>query len=292
MKRANVLRAILVVAGTLATTAPAAAQASVGADLGLFSSYVWRGLSFTNKPVAEPAVWVSFPAGSASVTIGGWANIDLGKYDDPVDDLSESGGLSAFNFAEFDPYAEVGYTVGKATLTGGITGYFYPNDLTDESNGGLNSDFNTWELYGKAEFDVPLAPSLSIYYDFDKIDGAYIEGGLAHSVPLNEKLSLDLGAVAGLSAGQDADLDENGDPQAEFFNFLENGFTHLDLSAGLPLTAGVFSITPQLHLIVGGDEFTKISSPSDLDTDAKVWGGVSISWSKELGEAPAEESAE
>jgi hypothetical protein len=36
-------------------------------------------------------------------------------------------------------------------------------------------------VYGKAEFDVPLAPSLSIYYDIDKIDGGYIEAGLAHS---------------------------------------------------------------------------------------------------------------
>jgi hypothetical protein len=51
-------------------------------------------------------------------------------------------------------------------------------------------------------------------------------------------------------------------------------------------------ITPQLHLVIGGDELTKITSPSDLDSDAKLWGGVSISWSKEIGEAPAEESAE
>jgi hypothetical protein len=58
------------------------------------------------------------------------------------------------------------------------------------------------------------------------------------------------------------------------------------------VTAGVFSITPQLHLVIGGAEFAKITSPSDLDSDAKLWGGVSISWSKELGEAPAEESAE
>lgn len=64
---------------------------------------------------------MSFPAGNASITAGGWANIDIGKYDDPVDDISQSGGLSAFNFAEFNPYAEASFAAGKATLTGGIT---------------------------------------------------------------------------------------------------------------------------------------------------------------------------
>ena len=133
------------------------AQTEIGAQLDLFSSYVWRGVTLTNKPVLQPDVWVSFPAGNASITAGGWANIDIGKYDDPDDDISESGGLSAFNFAEFNPYAEVSFGTGKATLTGGIIGYIYPNDTDD----GLNSDFNTWEFYGKVGFDVPLAPEFS-----------------------------------------------------------------------------------------------------------------------------------
>ena len=127
MKRANVLGAALVVVGTVAAAAPVHAQATVGADLGLFSSYVWRGLSLTNKPVAQPDLYVTFPAGKASVTLGGWANIDLGKYDDANNDISESGGTSAFNFAEFDPWAEVSFPVGtKTTLTAGATAYIYP----------------------------------------------------------------------------------------------------------------------------------------------------------------------
>ena len=49
------------------------------------------------------------------MTVGGWANFDLGKYDNLNKDISESGGLSAFNFAEFDPWVEVGFPAGKAT---------------------------------------------------------------------------------------------------------------------------------------------------------------------------------
>lgn len=286
MKRTNVLGAALVVVGTLADAASAQAQATVGADLGLFSSYVWRGLSLTNKPVAQPDLYVTFPAGKASVTLGGWANIDLGQYDNANNDISESGGTSAFNFAEFDPWAEISFPVGeKATLTAGATAYIYPNDL------GLTSDFNTVEIYGKAAFSVPLSPKLAVWYDVDKVKGLYAEGSIAHSVPLGEKNSLSLGALAGFSAGQDADLDANGNPQADFFNFQDNGFTHLDLSAGVPLTAGALSITPAIHLVINGDEFTKITSPTKTH-DVKVWGGATISWSKALGEEPAEESSE
>jgi hypothetical protein len=279
MKRAYVLGAAFV-ACTVATTTPAAAQ-TVGADLALFSSYVWRGLSLTNKPVAEPDVYVTIPAGKASVTLGGWANIDLGKYDDPNNDISESGGTSAFNFAEFDPWAEVSFPVGpKTTLTAGATAYIYPN------NAGLTKDANTVEIYGKAAFDVPLSPKLAVWYDVDKIKGAYFEGSISHTIPASEKVSVVLGALAGLSAGQGQP--DSGD---DSFNFADDGFTHLDLSAGVPLTAGIFSFTPALHVVINGDDFTKITSPTKTK-DVKLWGGVTISWSKDYGPAEAEATTE
>ena len=287
MKRANVLGAALVVAGLVATAVPAAAQ-TVGADLGLFSSYVWRGVTLTNKPVAQPDLYVTFPAGAASITLGGWANIDLGKYDDPDDDISQSGGSSAFNFAEFDPWAEISYSVGKATLTGGVTAYIYPNKDTAPLFA-LTSDFNTVEVYGKMAFDTPLSPKIAAWYDVDKVKGLYAEGSISHSLPLGANNSLDLGALAGFNAGQDADLDENDVPQADFFNFADDGFTHLDLSAGVPLAAGAFSITPVVHFVINGDDATKVTSPSNVDKDVKFWGGVTISWSKSYGAAAEEE---
>jgi uncharacterized protein Gcw-chp len=285
MQRANVVGAALFTTGALIGALPVQAQASLGADLGLFSSYVWRGLSLTNKPVAQPALYLTFPAGSAEVTVGGWANIDLGKYDDLADDISESGGSSAFNFAEFDPYAEVSFPAGKAALTGGVTAYIYPNDDTAPNDFGLlTSDANTVEIYGKVGLDVPLSPELAVYYDVDKIKGAYIEGSISHSLAASEKVSIDLGALAGFSAGQGISDDPD-----ESSNFDDDGFTHLDLSAGVPFTTGAFSITPVLHVVINGDDRTKITSPSNLDKDVKLWGGVSLSWSKALGEAPAEE---
>lgn len=274
MQRVKVGGAAFVLIGALAGASPVRAQAEIGTDLGLFSSYVWRGLSLTNKPVAQPAVWASIPAGKASITFGVWSTLDLGKYDDPVNDISEGGGTSSFNLTEYDPYAEVGFTAGKVTLTGGATAYIYPNDA------GYTKDINTVEIYGKAALDAPLSPGLAIYYDVDKVKGAYFEGSLGYSVAASEKVSVDLGATAGFNAGQGIDA---GDPS---FNFADDGFTHLDLSAGVPLTAGVFSITPVIHLIITGDDATKALSPSNTDAGAKVWGGVSLSWSKALGAEP------
>ena len=282
MTRARFSGAAFVIMGAMASAQSSHAQATFGVDLDLFSSYVWRGVTYTNKPVAQPALYVTFPTGNAEVTVGGWANIDLGRYDDPADDLSESGGTSAFNFAEFDPFAEISFPVGRATLTGGVTAYIYPND-----DPGFTTDINTVEIYGKVGFDTPLSPELSIYYDLDKIKGAYIEGGVSHSVPIGETTTLDLGALAGFSAGQGSPDDPLSDEGA---NFFDDGFTHLDLSAGVPFSAGAVSITPVIHFQINGDDATKITSPTSLDKDIKVWGGVSLSWSNaiEEEEAPAD----
>ena len=274
MLRPKLLGAAVLAVVASASARTARAQATVGADLGLFSGYVWRGVSLTNRPVGQPNVYLAFPAGNASVTVGGWANVDLGRYDDSGD-FSQSGGVSSFNLSEFDPWAEVSVPVGKATLTGGVVGYVFPNDFP-----GATDDFNTWEVYGKVGLGVPLSPKLAVYYDFDKVNGAYIEGSIGHSLPLGSSLSLNLGALGGVSAGQ-AEADAPG----ELNNFFENGFTHLDLSAGVPFSAGIFSITPVIHFLVNGDEITKLTSPGD-ESDAKLWGGLTISWSRALG-APA-----
>ena len=270
MLRSKLLGAAVLAVVAAASARSARAQATVGADLGMFSGYVWRGVSLTNRPVGQPNVYVAFPAGNASVTVGGWANVDLGRYDD-ADDFSQSGGVSSLNLSEFDPWAEVSVPAGKATLTGGVVGYVFPNDF------GATDDFNTWEVYGKVGLGVPLSPKLAVYYDFDKVNGAYIEGSLAHSLPLGSSLSLNLGALGGLSAGQ-----AEAESADEINNFFENGFTHLDLSAGVPFSAGIFSITPVVHFLVNGDEVTKLTSPGEQD-DVKLWGGLTISWARALG---------
>jgi hypothetical protein len=265
MKRAIVLGGLV---AALAVAAPASAQVTVGWDAAVFSSYVWRGLSLTNKPVLQPDLYLTFPVGKASLTAGGWSSIDIGKYSGSSD-ISEGGGTSAFNLTEFDWWAELAIPVGPVTITPGATGYIYPNDA------GFTKASNTVEIYGKISAAGPFNPKLSAYYDVDKVKGLYVEGSVSHGFPIGPK-SLTLGALAGWSHNEQPSSDPS-------FNFSGNGVTHVDLSASLPLSAGSLSITPSVHGVINVDDFTKITKPTALNTGFKVWGGVTISWSKALG---------
>lgn len=267
MKRVFVLAGAL---AAMATATPASAQVTVGWDAAVFSSYVWRGLTLTNKPVLQPDAYVTIPVGPASITAGGWFNIDIGKYDDPNDDISESGGTSAFNVAEFDWWGEISVPAGPATLTGGVTGYRFPN------NAGLTKISNTVEVYGKLALDFPaLNPKVNAYYDVDKVKGLYIEGSISHGFPIGAS-SLTLGALAGWTGGQELGTDAS-------FNFQDNGLTHVDLFASTSFSAGPISIAPSFHGVITNDDLTKITKPTATSTDFKIWGGVTLSWSKAFG---------
>ena len=286
MQRANLVVAALLVTGTLACTTPGHAQVTVGADLGAFSSYVWRGIDFTNKFVLQPDAYLTFPTGPATFTAGGWFNIEPGKYDGATD-ISESGGESSFDVAEFDWWGEFNYPYQKANFTLGATGYYYPNDL------GLTKANNTIELYGKVSVGVPLNPKLAVWYDVDKIKGAYFEGSISHSIqPEGQKFSVVLGALAGFDAGQDCkDGDIFAGTCTNAFNFQDNGFTHLDLSGAVPFTAGPLSFSPAIHFVITGDDATKFTKFDETtgqlnSKDVKLWGGVTISWSRALGPEP------
>jgi hypothetical protein len=82
----------------------------------------------------------------------------------------------------------------------------------------------------------------------------------------------------------------NSSDPTEFANFADDGLTHIDLSGGLSFSAGVLSFEPALHLVINSDEATKVTSPTSLDKDVKLWGGVTVSWSKALGPEPEAEN--
>jgi hypothetical protein len=261
---------------------PASAQVSVGADAGVFSAYVWRGLSLTNKPVVEPDLWLSFPVGSGSITAGGWANIELGKYDDPADDISEGGGVASPDLTEFDWWVEYATALGSASVSLGVTGYIFPNDF------GLTSDNNTLEIYGQLGLSTVLSPSISAYYDVDKIKGLYLEGSVSHDIAVSPSFTLTLGALAGFNAGMGCEPDSN-DNCTVLSNFFDDGFTHADFSVSTSFGAGSISISPAFHFQISSDEFAKFNSPSDFDKGSKIWFGATVSWASGGGEEEAAE---
>ena len=129
--------------------------------------YVFRGVSLADDAV-QPYVEASY----GNFTVGGWFSTGIGAN-------------SVFAGDEFDLYA--GYSVpldSSISLDLGATYYHYPQggDFFETDDGGTGS----YEVSASVGFgDVPLAPSVSAYYDFT-LEAFTVEGAVGHSVPFGE----------------------------------------------------------------------------------------------------------
>jgi len=261
----------------LLAAGPAAAQAALTADAGLYNAYIWRGVSLTNQFVAQPDLYLTLPAGGGAAVFGGWSSVDLGRYNG-TGDLSEGGGLASFDVTEVDLWAEYGHPLGSRLAgTAGLVTYLYPNTA-----GLTNSANRTVEVYGKLQATrVPLAPKLAAWYDVDKVKGAYLEASVSQPVSVIAKFPVTLGALAGFSAGQGV----NASDPTQVANFAGNGFTHLDLSASGALAAGPVTIAPTAHFYILNDAFTKVTRLGTT-RDVKAWAGVTLTWTRPLATVP------
>ena len=202
---------------------PAAAQdASIGFDAAFNSSYVWRGLSLTNKPVLQPDVWIS----AYGFTGGAWANVEPSSYTG-AKDISENGTDGA-GIAEIDLWFEYARATGNVNWKLGWTIYTY-----DTNKSGLTAFYDTHEFYGQASISgLPVTPQLYVAYDIDKVKGAYIVPSLSYGVKAGPNLTINLTALAGISAGQEVSAN---DVSA---NFAKSGLAHMDFGASTSFSAG------------------------------------------------------
>jgi hypothetical protein len=267
----------MLVFAAVSAPGPVSAQVVLTGDAGAFNAYVWRGVTLTNQVVLQPDAYLTIPAGGGSLVVGAWGSIEAGRYDDPVNDLSEGGGTSSFNATEVDVWAEYGHSLGpKLTGTLGSVLYLFPNQL------GLTNEVNrTVEIYGKLQAGVPLSPKLAAWYDVDKVKGLYLEGSLTQPLAAVPGFPVTLGALAGFSASQGI----NPDDPTEIANFAENTLTHVDLSATGALSLGPVVVSPTFHFLILNDDFTRITKPGTT-RDAKAWAGVTLAWSKSLTGPP------
>jgi uncharacterized protein (TIGR02001 family) len=140
-----------VMAGILASTfAPAIALAAdpapaptpehtITGNVGLYSQYIFRGLTQTNK---EPALQGGFDyAHSSGFYAGTWAS--------NISWLRDGGAYRAGGSLEWDFYGGWKPTFGDFTLDLGTLYYWYPGDPTIAAAGAPgNPKADTWEVYG------------------------------------------------------------------------------------------------------------------------------------------------
>jgi uncharacterized protein (TIGR02001 family) len=258
--------------------APAVAQdATIGFDVGLNSNYNWRGLSLANKPVIQPDVWLSV----YGFTAGVWANMDPTKCDGS-NDICESGGVRS-GISEIDYWLEYARTFGNANAKVGYVAYTY-----NKNNGFIDNTANTGEIYGQVSLSgLPLTPTLAAWYDIDNVKGLYVQGQVVYGVQASPAVTINLGVLAGLSAGQEVNTSPT---STESANFNSSGLTHIDFSASTSFSAGPVSIAPSFHFQLSQDEWVKINGAElgNQDKSSKIWFGVTLSWSQGLGGSSAE----
>lgn len=251
-----------------------AAAAELEVSTGYFGEYVYRGLTVVNRPVLQPEVAVGAPFGPGHLVLGAWGNLEVGTYDG-LDDFSLAEEAGSWSFTQFKPSAHVSLPTGPVETTLGVIGTIFP-DQPEE--GGLE---NTAEAHAGLRFRAPfLSPRADVWYDFVAFDGAYGELGVSQGIPLAPVVSLELDAAAGFSLGQASQW--QGQTLEELGSFADEGLTHVEIGASLPIGFGSMTFAPTVRASRAYDAFTKITAP-DSEDDLKVWGGFTLGWARGLG---------
>jgi hypothetical protein len=175
---ASALAAALLWAPAAGAQEPESGRPALGLELGFdySSRYVFRGLDLLE---GQPT-----PALRLEVSRGGL----FAYYYSYRSRLGEGGP----DYEEHDFGLEYTRTRGKLALTFGGFAYTYrrPRDYED-----------TVEVYGVAGLEVPLAPTLSIYYD-TRAEGGYASLGVSRALPLvPDRLELGLSSTLGYDLG-------------------------------------------------------------------------------------------
>jgi hypothetical protein len=223
------------------------AKVSGNASVDIMSNYVWRGIKLSNSYVVQPSVGVTYD----NFGINLWANWDS--------DWSDSG-----EHTETDLTLNYSFSVNRF---GFEIGYIYyalegtPND--------------TQEIYASGSYDTLLNPVLTIYYDFEEGNGAFIIASIAYSFEFSKDIALNLGASASYNIensvmGTDADGNE--------FSDFYNG--EISASMGIPVTEEI-SIEPVISYSfpLSDDVKDVIEAFSDDNDSDIVYSGINITLS-------------
>ncbi len=265
---------------TLLQPAPALAQVTTGADLSTRSDYVWRGITLSNRMVAQPAAFVGYDFTPGILSAGAWASLE--PFEPGEDDLTDAG-RDGRVLAEVDYWIQYAQRLGSpyaVDVALGFSGYTFHGD---SASGGRGSEWNTQEFYGSVGVAGMLGPvslSWSGWKDVGQIGGFYMELGTVLTLPVfpvGEPLgSLFLGGVAGFSWGQQVSSTTASD------YYQGEGLTHLDFSLAATPTFHIGSVPLVLftavHLQVGNDGITKRRGQDPMTTsDVFPWFELTVS---------------
>jgi hypothetical protein len=215
-------------------------EVSGSASVDVMSNYVWRGFKLSNSIVIQPSAGITYDGFGANL----WSNLDT-DFDD------------SFEHTETDVTLNYSFSKGKFSFD---VGYIYY---------ALEAAEDTQEIYLSIGYEVLLSPTLTIYYDFDEGDGAYITASIGHDIELTKGIALSLGASASYNANSDYSIGDYSD--------FHNG--EISASLSIPVTDAI-SVGPMMAFSfpLSNDAEDAIEAISDGDSSI-VYGGAFLSLS-------------
>ncbi|MDQ7786020.1 MAG: hypothetical protein RDU01_00260 [Thermodesulfovibrionales bacterium] len=227
------------------------AEGTVSADV--MSNYVWRGQKLSNSWVVQPSVGIAYGVFGANI----WASYDSDRPE------ATSGDTGHGEMTETDVTLTYTRSIDKLTLTAGYIYY------------ALDSANDTQELFVSAGYDTLLSPTLTIYYDYDEGQGAFVVVSVGHSFEVIKEMSLDLGASVSYNIKNKVmGYDKNGD---DFNNFYNGEITS---SMTIPVWKAV-TVTPKIaySFPLSSDAKEAIKNISDDGDKDIFYGGVNLALS-------------
>jgi opacity protein-like surface antigen len=236
---------ILAVLALAVFATPAAAAIEVEGDVyaGVYDKYMWRGF---NLSASQPVLQMGTDISAKGFTFSYWTNTQLS-------------GAGHDEITETDVVLDYSFDV---------------NEMLSVSVGDIYYNFNvpgnTHELYLGLALNTILAPSLTIYYDYDAASGGAADGsdlaGLyytlaaGHDIELAENMGLSVGAALSYN-------DES--PFVGEYSEMHN----YELSVGLS-----YALNDQVSIDASGIYSDAISDEAELaiGDDGESTGGVSI----------------
>ncbi len=231
-------KAILVMLTFIAGAIPLPGKATFQVDW--VSRYVWRGFDLLpdNHPALQPALAIDL--GRSGFSLNLWSSFTLAqrgtlRYSDEIDLTL------AYKFAMPEGWE----------LSAGFNLYGY----------WFAEDFSFWDATSQEVFasiartDLPLSPSLSVYYDLNLGSGLYVSLAVGHEIRMSDQLGMEVGGLIGFNSRQYID---------------KTGFSHMDLFARLPLALGGLTLVPSINLTVPLLE--------EVNEETEVWFGFSAAF--------------
>jgi hypothetical protein len=207
-----------------------------GADVALLSQYVWRGYEMSDSSlVIQPSISAGYKGFGLSL----WGNLDTDYYETGEKDLNETDLILSYDKS----FGMVGFGLGYIY-------YAFPAE-------------DTQELFASVNLNTILAPTLTVYRDYDLFDSWYVLFGISHSFSLTEELTLDLGGSVSYYSYDDSDYSE-----------LHDGL----LSASITFPIGeYFSLTPSLTYTFPLSSKAEVELMDMDGDDSHFVGGITFS---------------